>query len=385
MSIERMAGDPRDVDFLVLGAGMAGASVAAGLASHARVTILEAEGQPGYHTTGRSAALFSEIYGNATVRALSRASRAFLFGAPADFTPVPLVRPRATLYFAGPGQQSLLAGFRAQPDIAGATLPLDVPEVLRRLPVFREDWLAGGVLEAGSADIDVHALHQGFLRAARAQGAALVLDARVESLTRTGGAWKAVARAGVFRAPVVIDAAGAWADAVAGLAGLAPLGVQPLRRTALLIEPPEGVTSSAAWPAAIAADETFYFKPDAGLLLLSPADETPSPPCDAQPEELDVALAIDRFESATTLAVRRVKHRWAGLRVFAPDRTPVVGFDPRVPGFFWMAGLGGYGIQTAAALGRVGAALAAGHAVPADIAAQGVTAEALSPGRLNAT
>jgi D-arginine dehydrogenase len=371
-----------EFDYLVLGAGMAGASVAAGLAGRGRVAVLEAEGQPGYHTTGRSAALFSEIYGNATVRALSRASRPFLFDPPAIFTPVPLVRPRATLYFAGPGQAPLLAKLREQPDVAAAIHPLTAGEVLKKVPIFRRDWLTGGALESGSADIDVDALHQGFLRAARAKGATLVMDARLESLARSDDGWTAVARAGVFRARVVIDAAGAWADEVARLAGLVPLGVQPLRRTALLVEAPEGAQDTSAWPAAIAADESFYFKPDAGLLLLSPADETPSPPCDAQPEELDVALAVDRFETATTAAVRRVRHRWAGLRVFAPDRTPVVGFDPRAPGFFWMAGLGGYGIQTASALGRVGAALASGQPVPADIAAEGVTAEVLSPARL---
>jgi D-arginine dehydrogenase len=247
--------------------------------------------------------------------------------------------------------------------------------------VFRAGWLAGAALEEGSADIDVHALHHGFLREARAQGARLHLACRVEALAPSPAGWTLTTTAGTFRAPVVVNAAGAWGDEVARRAGVAPLGLAPLRRTAILVQPPEWL-ACAAWPAAIDVDEQFYFKPDAGLLLLSPADETPSPPCDAQPEELDVAIAVDRFEQATGMQVRQVKHRWAGLRVFSPDRSPVAGFDPRAPGFFWLVGQGGYGIQTAAALGRVAAALAARESLPTDIAAMGVDAAMLGPARL---
>ena len=184
-----------------------------------------------------------------------------------------------------------------------------------------------------------------------------------------------------FAAPVVVNAAGAWADVVAELAGARPIGLQPMRRTALLVDPPEGVRIDD-WPMVIDVEETFYFKPDAGLLLLSPADETPSPPCDAQPEALDVAVAIDRVQTATTLEVRRVRHRWAGLRSFVADRAPVAGWDPEAAGFFWLAGQGGYGIQTAPAMARTAAALLQNEALPGDLVDAGVDPRALSPERL---
>ena len=369
-----------EVDVIVVGAGIAGASVAAHLAPRARVAILEREDQPGYHTTGRSAALFSAIYGNAVVRALTRASRAILFEPPAGFSPTPLVRPRATMYFAREDQLAALERFRADADIRAATRRLSAQEAAAHLPVFRPGYLAGAALEELSADIDVHALHQGFLRLARDHGARLHRTAPVQALRRAGARWCVETRAGAIAAPVVINAAGAWGDELARLAGAAPLGLQPLRRTALIIAPPAGM-DAAAWPAAIDIDEQFYFKPDSGALLLSPADETPSPPCDARPEDLDVALAVDRYEQATGRPVPRVAHRWAGLRTFAPDRTPVVGFDPQVEGFFWLVGQGGFGIQTAVALGRLAAALAAREALPGDLAAQGIEAALLAPGR----
>jgi D-arginine dehydrogenase len=370
-----------EFDFIVAGAGIAGVSIAAHLAPRARVAILEREEHPGYHTTGRSAALFSAIYGNAVVRALTRASRAFLFDPPAGFAPTPLVRPRMTMYFARPDQLDALARFRADADIRAATQALSAAEAHARVPAFRAGYLGGAALEEDSADIDVHALHQGFLRQARAHGAQLRCAAPVDIPRRADGRWRIEAAGGAILAPVLVDAAGAWGDELARRAGAPPLGLQPLRRTALTIPAPPGL-ACASWPAAIDIDEQFYFKPDAGALLLSPADETPSLPCDAQPEELDVAVAVDRFEQATGLQVQRVAHRWAGLRTFAPDRTPVVGFDRSVDGFFWLVGQGGYGIQTAAALGRLAAALALGDAVPADIAALGVAAAMLAPDRL---
>jgi D-arginine dehydrogenase len=369
-----------DVEFIVVGGGIAGSSVAAELAGHGRVAVLEAEAQAGYHSTGRSAALFSEAYGNATIRALTRASRAFLASPPAGFATAPLMQARATLFLVGPGQLPLMARFRADPDIAALTQVLSADDAVSRVAILRRECLEAAVLDPGSADIDVDMLHQGFLRMARARGAQLCLASEVRSLTRDGAAWVARTAEGAYRAPVVINAAGAWADAVAALAGVPSLGLQPLRRTAALIEPPPGV-GTAAWPAVIGIDESYYFKPDAGLLLISSAGEHPSPACDAQPEELDVAIAVDRYESVTGLQVRQVKHRWAGLRVFSPDRSPVVGFDAGAPGFFWCAGQGGYGIQTSPALSRVAAALALGRPVPDDVAALGVQAGQLSPAR----
>ena len=375
-----MDAEGNSFDFIVIGGGMAGAAAAAHLSRRGRVALLERETQAGYHSTGRSAALFSTIYGNATVRALTRASQAFLFESPAWFTPTPLVRPRSTLFFATPGQLAMLAAFRDDADIAADTRLLDVAEAGALVPVFKPGFLGGAMLEPGSADIDVDALHQGYLRQAKAAGAIVVLEAEVTRLERRGGRWEVDTRDARYDAPVVVNAAGAWADEVARLAGARPVGLRPLRRTAMLVDAPHGL-ACAGWPAAISIDESFYFKPDAGRLLLSPADEEPSPPCDAQPEDLEVAIAVDRFENATGARVAKVWHRWAGLRVFSADRTPVVGFDPQVEGFFWLAGQGGYGIQSAEGLGRLAAALACGDAVPADLLAAGVVAEHLARSR----
>jgi D-arginine dehydrogenase len=370
----------KNVDCIVIGAGIAGASVAAALAGRASVAVLEAEPHAGYHSTGRSAALYSAIYGNATIRALTRASFDEFVALPPGMSKHALLRERDTLFLIGPGQQPLADDFLADADIRARTTALSVDAVLARVPLLQRGNVAGALLDPTSADIDVDLLHQGFLRRARAQGAELHLGSRLQGLEREGGRWLAHTAAGSFRASIVINAAGAWADDVAALAGVAPVPLQPLRRTAVLIELPEGM-DAADWPAVVAIDESQYFKPDAGLLLISAADETPSPPCDAQPEELDVAIAVDRFETLTGRPVRRVRHRWAGLRVFSPDRTPVVGFEPTAPGFFWCAGQGGYGIQTSPALGRAAAALALGEAMPRDLADMGVQARHLCPER----
>lgn len=371
------------VDCLVIGAGIAGASVAASLAGRASVAVLETETHAGYHATGRSAALYSALYGNATIRALTRASLGHFLTPPQGMVKQALLRERPTLFLVGAGQEHLVPAFTADADVRERTTPLDAAEVLARVPLLQPDRIAGALLDASSADIDVDLLHQGFLRAARAAGAQLRLGEALCGLAREGGTWRAQTTAGEIRAGMVINAAGAWADAVAAMAGVAAVPLQPLRRTAVLIELPEGVDASD-WPAVVAIDESQYFKPDAGLLLISAADETPSPPCDAQPEELDVAIAVDRFETLTGRPVRRVRHRWAGLRVFSPDRTPVVGFEPGVPGFFWCAGQGGYGIQTSPALGRAAAALVLGEALPQDLAAMGIGARSLSPARFRA-
>ncbi|WP_158080912.1 FAD-binding oxidoreductase, partial [Pelomonas sp. KK5] len=258
----------------MIGAGIAGASAAASLAAAGvRVVMLEAEAQPGYHSTGRSAALYSAIYGNATVRALSRASLPMF----REQHPEAL-RPRDTLFLIGAGQQSVAEAFAEDEDVRRRTRPLDAAEVLARVPVLAPEQVAGALLDESSADIDVDLLHQGFLRQARAGGAELHCDARLVALERDGeGLWLARSADGrSWRAPLVVNAAGAWADAVAALAGIAPLGLQPLRRTAVLVDVPDGLDATA-WPAVIAIDESRYFKPDAGLLLISPADETPSP------------------------------------------------------------------------------------------------------------
>ena len=266
------------------------------------------------------------------------------------------------------------------PDAPASLRRVDTNDALARVPILRLDWAAGSLLDESGHDIDVAALHQGYLRMARRAGARTVLDAGAVALERRGGLWRVRSRAGDFEAPVLVNATGAWADAVARQAGARAVGLQPMRRTVVVLPaPPEH--DVRAWPLVIDVDEQFYFKPDAGQLLLSPANEDPMPPCDVVPEELDVAIAVDRFERATTVVVKRVTHRWAGLRSFVADRTPVVGFDARAEGFFWLAGQGGYGIQTAPAMARTAAALVMGLPLPGDLAAQGVTAGALAPSR----
>lgn len=372
---------PMDSDFIVIGAGIAGASVAALLAKDATVILLEREDHPGVHSTGRSAALFSAIYGNETVRALSRASRAFFAEPPADFCTTALIKPRGSLFLASEAQIERLDGFAALPDIAPMTQRLSAAETIALCPALRSDYIAGGLLEPQSTDIEVHELHQGYLRLFKQREGTLITETGVEGLERIDGGWTVHAGSRRSRAPVVVNAAGAWADAVAALAGIAPIGLQPYRRTAVLVEPPEGAVIEH-WPMMIDIDEQFYVKPDAGLLLVSPADETPMGPCDAQPEELDIATAIYRAEEAMTLNVRRTRRSWAGLRSFVADRTPVVGFDPAADGFFWLAGQGGYGIQTAPALARAAAALARRRDLPADLTAEGVRPAAIAPDRL---
>lgn len=371
--------DPFDV--LIIGAGIAGASLAASLPAGSRVALIEREAQPGYHSTGRSAALFSQIYGNAAIRALSRASRAFLFDPPPEFTPTPLVAPRGALHIARRDQWASFEAMAALPDVAAGARIVDPAEAGRLSPLLRDDYVGHALFEADARDIDVNALHQGYLRQFRANGGKLRLDSDVHRIERVGDRWRVTTSTGDFLSPIVVNAAGAWADKVGAMAGAAPVGLTPRRRTAVLVEGADG-PAVAASAMTIDIDETFYFKPDAGLLLLSPADETPVDACDAQPEEIDVALAIDRVEQATTLKVRRVRAKWAGLRSFVEDRGPVVGFDPGLPGFFWLAGQGGYGIQTAPAMGRLAASLVRGRDVPADLLDCGLDVTQVAPERL---
>ncbi len=366
-----------EFDLIVLGAGMAGASVAAEIAAHRRVLLLETEDQPGRHTTGRSAAMFLESYGNVTVCALTRASRAFLEHPPEGFAEVPLMTPRAAMFIAdGEALPRLDAALAATPALRRIT----PDEARARVPILRPERVAGAALDESGADLDVAALHQGYLRALRRAGGQLVTGAHETAIAREAGRWVVRSRAGDFTAPLLVNAAGAWADAVARAAGVAPIGLQPMRRSVVLLPVPEGL-NIRHWPLTCDIDETVYFKPDAGQLLLSPANEDPMAPSDVAPEEMDIALAVDRFERLTQMPVQRIGRRWAGLRSFVADRSPVAGFDARAEGFFWLAGQGGYGIQMAPALARAAAAMVLGRSLPEDIAAQGVTTAELSPAR----
>jgi D-arginine dehydrogenase len=368
------------LDFAIVGSGMAGAGAAYELADRASVLLLERESAHGYHTTGRSAALYIETYGNAVIRGLTRSSRAFFEAPPEGFCEYPLLTPRGCLYIARPDQADALAVMAAE---AGATTQaLTRDEVLALVPALRPDYVAGGLIEPAAMDADVEALHQGFLRGARQRGADIRLDQEVVAIARGPDGFAITCADGaIHTAGVVINAAGAWADVVAGLAGVSRVGLQPMRRTAAVFDAPPGM-DVRGWPAVIDVDEQFYFKPEAGRLLASPADETPSEPCDAWADDIDVAVCIDRIQPAADLPVQRIVRACAGLRSYVADRSPVIGFDDKVPGFFWLAGQGGYGVQTAPAAARVAAALARREPLPADVAANGVSADSLSPARL---
>lgn len=384
VSNRMLSGVHMSYDFIIVGAGIAGASMAFELAASARVCLIEAESQPGMHATGRSAALFAPSYGGHEIRALTRASRRFFDQPPQGFSDQPLLSERTVLYIAKQDQTARLQAMVGDIRRSGGNIDM-VPttEALEAVPLLRADYLDSAALDRDAMDIDVDALQRGFLRGARAAGAVLMTGARLETVCRRDGLWTINLPEGAINAPVLVNAAGAWADQVAAACGARPLGLRPLRRTALLVDPPAGV-DIRAWPAVIDTEEQFYFKPDAGKLLFSPADETPDWPGDAQPDELDIAIGVDRVQAALDIEVRRVSHSWAGLRTFAPDRVPVVGFDAGLAGFFWCAGQGGYGIQTAPALARTAAALARGERLPSDILAEGLAREDLSPTRFDA-
>jgi D-arginine dehydrogenase len=258
---------------------------------------------------------------------------------------------------------------------------IDGAEAQRLCPVLRLEWLGEALYEPEAMDLDVHAIHQGYLRGLRAKGGEVICDAGATAIARRDGAWAVATPAGRFAAPILVNAAGAWADEVATLAGVRPVGLVPKRRTAATIDPPEG-QDPARWPMVIDLAESFYVKPESGRLLISPADETPMPPCDVQPDELDIAIAAERVETATRLAIRHIRRKWAGLRSFVRDKTPVVGPAPDAEGFIWLAGQGGYGIMTSPAMGRATTGLVTAGELPADLTVLGLRAADLLPDRL---
>ena len=339
-------------DFAVVGAGIAGASLAAELAEHASVLLLEAEDRPGYHATGRSAAFWEECYGGPEIVPLTLASGPYL-------REHGFLSKRGALYIARDSEAALLDGFEARFGGTGATFErLERAALAAIIPRLASEW-TGAIWEPGCADIDVAGLHQHYLALARQRGVSLKTRARLSMAVHRGDGWELACASGeAYSAATLVDAAGAWADEIAGIAGLGPLGIVPLRRTVAQLRtdppPPDDL------PLVLDIAGQFYFKPEAGRLWLSPHDETPSPPCDAAPEELAVAEAIDRFEQVTDWRIAAVERRWAGLRSFAPDRLPVYGRDPRNPDFAWFAGQGGYGIQTAPAAARLTAQLLLG-------------------------
>jgi len=357
-------------DIAIIGAGMAGASLAAECGAHARVLMVEAEDTPGYHTTGRSAAFWEESYGGPGVVPLTAASGAFLDAHG-------FLSPRAGLTIGRADDRDRVEGFVER----YAALHVDIrlmgrAEIAALVPGLRPEW-CHGAYEAKGADIDVAGLHQHYLAQARRAASVLKVRARIAQVSRDGADWRLEWPGGAARAGVVVNAAGAWADGVAALVGAAPLGITPLRRT--IVQLRTDPLPPADMPLTFGIDEDFYFKPQSGRLLVSPHDETPDTAHDVAPEELDVAIAIDRFEHALDWRIAALERRWAGLRSFAPDRLPVYGFDPEVPGLFWFAGQGGFGIQTAPAAARLAAQLLLGH--PRDAMTEALDASRYAPGR----
>lgn len=369
------------VDVVVIGAGMAGASVAAEIAGNARVALLEMEAQPGYHTTGRSASVFAPSYGPNGVRALTRASRGFFDSPPEGFAKAPLLSLRQLLMIARADQLEALEALIEVASAETKVARLDASALRACQPLLRDGYATAGMLDADGQDIDVAGLHHGYLRQFKALGGTLITGAFVEGLSREGDVWVVHTPRGRICASVVVNAAGAWAEQLGQLAGAEAIGLVPKRRTAMVIAEPAGFSRRDA-PITIDVGESFYLKPDAGRLLVSPADETPTEPQDAQPDELDIALCADRIMTAFAIDIRRIESKWAGLRSFVADKEPVIGYSCAAPGFFWMAGQGGYGIQSAPAAAKLAAALVQGAPVPAHIADEGFEVGRVAPDRM---
>jgi len=371
-------------DILIIGGGIAGAALAWSLSTDHRVALLERETDCGYHTTGRSAALYSETYGSQAIRALTVASGPFLRHPPQGFAERAILHPRGCLHIArGDQMEKLTAALIEMQQMVPAINPLTAPECLTLVPFLRADQVGAGILESGACDIDVDLLHQAYLRGARANGAVIRTQTPVVSIRPDGDGWRVETPSGPWQAWTLVNAAGAWVDRVAISAGIPPIGVEPRRRTITLVDPPAGMDIGRL-PFVVDIDESFYFKPTGGKLLLSPADETWVEPCDAQPDELDIAVAIDRLQTACDLSVTRKGRSWAGLRSFVADRNPVIGFEPHVPGFFWLAALGGYGIQTAPAVAALAASLIRDQGVPERLTSLHFDLADVSPARLRA-
>ncbi|MBO9575942.1 MAG: FAD-binding oxidoreductase [Sphingobium sp.] len=368
----------RTTDILIVGGGMAGMSLAAAVSGRARVTLIEQEAQPGYHATGRSVAFWTESYGGPGVQPLTSASGPLLAAPDPAFWDRPFLSPRGAVHIGQAANASLVKAMEAEFAPAGLVLTPLTSEALRAvLPGLRTDWSVG-LAEPSCTDIDVAALLQAFQRGAQRRGAALELSTRFLSARRDGDGWRVQTDMGEINCGMIVNAAGAWADPIARASGLAPLGISPLRRTVVQLRSSDAPED---FPLVIDLNGQFYFKPaGAGRIWLSPHDETPAAPGDVAPEEMDVAVAIDRFEAVVDWRVEAVERKWAGLRSFAPDRLPVYGFDPRAPGFFWFAGQGGFGMQTAPAAALVGAALLLGETLPVPVA--GIDITAYAPDRL---
>jgi len=364
-------------DFIVIGAGIAGASVAAHLAAKAQVALLEMEERPGYHTTGRSAAAYEPNFSPRPFVPLIRSGLDFFKNPPTDFADRPIFTPRQSLFLQAEGQEEEARHLEASAHLRA----ISENEIIALVPAIRRGYAMRGFLDEGTGDLDVHLLHSGYLKWFRQRGGKLLCNSGAREIAKMNGTWQVTTAAGTFTAPVVIDAAGAWGDKVAELAGAAPVGLTPMRRS-IGVVPVEGFAGLMDWPFMIDCAETWYAKPQSGKLIVSSVEETPVAPHDAWADDEAVAMGIERLMNATTIEVTRLEHTWGGLRTFAPDKFPVCGFDPAAEGFFWLVGQGGNGIQSSWGLSRVAAALALREAVPEDVLAQGLQMIDILPERL---
>jgi len=375
---------PAVFDTVIVGGGIAGASLAYFLSPHRSVLILEKESQSGYHSTGRSAAEFTERFHSPVSGKLAKASYDFMVQPPKGFSQIALLKRRGNLVIADHSKaHHLEQTFQKEHDGSSDLVWVTPKQALEMVPLLRPDYLRAAFFDPDCWDIEVENLLQGYLREARNAGATLQTNSQVMALRREGDFWVVETLAGTVRAKIIVNAAGAWADETARLGRVRPVGLTPLRRTAIAVDVPEWANVSEM-PEVTEIDEVFYFKPEAGKLMASPADASESVPCDAQPEELDIAYAVHYLEMATSLDVRFINHKWAGLRTFAPDQKPVVGYAPDAPGFFWLAGQGGSGIQTSPALGKAAASLLLHDCLTRELGQLGLTKNEISPCRFDA-
>lgn len=343
----------KSTDIVIVGAGIAGAGLAAAIGGRREVLLLEQERGPGYHSTGRSAAIFIQNYGNAVIRALSAASRPLFDEPDPVFFPRPLLSPRGMMFVADAQDRDAHADLLAQ---SAGLVPISIDNAIARVPLLRAERIVAAAYESDASDIDVDALHQGWLKKARKAGSHMLTGAALLSARRSRRRWIVETAAGTVEADVIVNAAGAWADMVARACGVAPVGLVPKRRSMAVIPCPQGY-DCGNWPLVANTADRWYFKPDSGKLLVSPADEDPVEPHDAFVDDMTLAEGLDRYQQAVHAQIAHLEGSWAGLRTFAPDGTPVVGFDRAAEGFFWLAAQGGYGIQTAPALSLAAAAL----------------------------
>ena len=366
-------------DIVILGVGIAGASVAAALGDGVKVALLEQEQQPGYHSTGRSAAIYSPTYGPTPIRALTRASLAYFLTGGTD-EPTNFLTPIDAAFIARADQIDSVDVLCSELHGAMNWRLMEAKEIQNRVSFFREGYVSKAILDRGTSEIDVALLHQSFLKVFFYNGGTLLNSTEVLELKKQKNGWLVKTNQGEFVTKIIVNAAGAWAEQVGSLAGAECIGLTPKRRTALIVEPPSGADLSML-PLVIDIDEQFYLKPYGNKLLISPANEDPVQPCDVQPDEMDIAICVDRIQRAFDIEINRIEHSWAGLRSFVADKCPVVGFSSKVDDFYWLAGQGGYGIQSSPALGMLAASEILGDAMPGTVLESGLELGSIRPGR----